>query len=129
MASNDRPLVQNAADPRQVAHAGRKEKQARERELEDLRLILLTAEGRRFLWRVLGYCRFATDVWDPSSRIHFNAGLQNVGHWVLAEITAADEEAFYLMMRENRDRQRRTNTEAEAIRTDRADARREIDGE
>lgn len=122
-------LVRNAADPKQVKNAGRAEKKARELELDDLRALLATPQGRRFLWRVLGYCKFASDIWDGSSRIHFNAGVQNVGHWILAEITAADEEAFFTMMRENSDRLKREAVTAEAVRTNQADQQGDNDGE
>jgi hypothetical protein len=122
-------LVRNAADPKQVKAGARAEKRAREIELDDLRVLLASPAGRRFLWRVLGYCKFASDIWDGSSRIHFNAGVQNVGHWMLAEITAADEEAFFLMMRENSDRLKREAATAEAVRTDRADQQGDNDGE
>lgn len=121
--ADDRALVKNAADPKQVKAAGRKEKQARERELADLIAVLQTEPGRRFVWRVLGYCKLFTDVWDPSNRIHFNAGLQHVGNWLTAEVTAADEEAFFLMMRESQARVRQEQIEAEATRTQRTEER------
>jgi len=123
MAENPRPLVRNAADPRQVRAAGRKEKQAREREMVDLVALLKTEPGRRFVWRVLGYCKWGSDVWDPSSRIHFNAGIQHVGNWLVAEVMAADEEAFFLMMRENQARLKSDQTEAEATQTKRSEER------
>lgn len=119
----DRALVKNTADPKQVANAAKKEKEAREIELADLRELLKTEFGRRFVWRVLGYCKLFSDIWDPSSRIHFNAGLQHVGNWLMAEITDADEEAIFLMMRENQARLKRQAIEAEAIRTKRAEER------
>ena len=119
----EQALVKNAADPKQVRNAGRKEKQARERELADLIALLETEPGRRFVWRVLGYCKLFSDVWDASSRIHFNAGMQHVGHWLLGEVTAANEEAFFLMMRENQARQRAELAEAEATQTKRAEER------
>lgn len=124
-----RPMQKNAADPKQIKHAGRSEKSAREQELDDLRALLATQWGRRFVWRVMGYCKFGSDIWDGSSRIHFNAGVQNVGHWVLAEIMAADEEAFFLMMRESSDRQKRDARTAEAVSTERTDQQGENNGE
>lgn len=121
--ADDRPLVKNTADPKQVKFAGRKVKEARELELEDLRSLLATAPGRRFIWRVLGYCKVFADVFDDSTptRTAFNAGVQNVGHFVMAEITEADEEAFFKMMRESRATQKRQAAEAEALRTARAE--------
>lgn len=121
--AEDRALVKNAADPKQVRLAERKEKDARELELSDLRELLKTEPGRRFVWRVLGHCQLFSDIWDPSSRIHFNAGVQHVGNWLTAEIIAANEESFFLMMRENQARVRKQQEEAEATRTARAEER------
>ena len=117
MATNDRPLVGNAASPKQVARAQRKEKDQRARELSDLLTVLSTEAGRRLIWRLLGYCKTFSDIWDPSSRIHFNAGLQNVGHFLLAEINAADEEKYFLMMREAQATAKREQIETEAAQT------------
>jgi hypothetical protein len=118
MQDRDRPLVANAADPRQVKNAGRKANQAREREIADLGAVLATEHGRRLLMRVLGYCRVFEEVFDDSAqRTAFNVGVRNVGLFVMSEITAADETAFFLMMREHRERQDREGKEAEALRT------------
>lgn len=123
--SEPRALVRNAADPKQVSFAGRKVKEARELELSDLRQVLQTEAGRRFVWRALGYCQVFGDGFDESPhRTAFNAGVKNVGAFLMAEITSADEEAFFLMMRENRVRQQRQTTEAEAMQTASADQRR-----
>lgn len=120
--AEDRPLVRNAADPRQVGNAARKERDAREVELAELRAIAGTAIGRAVLWRILEQCRTFGSVWDVSgSRIHYNAGQQDIGHFLIAEITAADEELLFTMMREARDRKSRLATEAEAVRTAKAD--------
>lgn len=119
--ADDRALVKNAADPKQVKHAERAEKKARELELADLRELLKTESGRRFVFRVMGYCKLFSDIWDPSSRIHFNAGIQHVGNWLLAEVTASDEESFFTMMRENQARIKKAAIEAEATQTQRAE--------
>jgi hypothetical protein len=117
--ADDRPLVQNAADPRQVKNARRKAKQARELELADLAAVLGTLNGRRLLMRVLGYCRMFEEVFDESAhRTAFNAGARNVGLFLLSEITTADETAFFLMMQEKRERERKDAEEAEALRND-----------
>ena len=44
-----KPLVKNAADPGQVKEAESKLKRHRERELNDVRAVLSTPEGRRFI--------------------------------------------------------------------------------
>jgi hypothetical protein len=100
----DKPLVQNAADPVQVADAGKKLSIQRRNELNDLRRVLETTEGRRVIWRILEKCGVYRSVWHPSAQIHFNCGQQDLGHWVQAEITNADQEYLFLMMKENKER-------------------------
>jgi hypothetical protein len=118
----DRAFVKNAADPRQVKDAGRKAKRAREEELQDLAALLGTEPGRRVLWRVLSYCGLFGEVFAADSHLMaFNAGVRNVGLFLHAEISAADEMAFFLMMKEARDRQTKQGDEAQAAHTPSAD--------
>lgn len=96
------PLNRNAADEEQVREAAKKVKFGRDRELSDLRAVLRTMEGRRLLWRLLGHCRVNGSVWEPSAKIHYNSGQQDVGHFVMSEIVEAGEEFLFQMMREAR---------------------------
>lgn len=94
--------LKNVADPIQVREAEKKERFSREGELNDLRKILGTKEGRRLLWRILEQCKVYSSIWEPSAKIHYYAGRQDLGHFILAEIVAADDEAYIQMMRENK---------------------------
>ena len=93
-------LVKNANDKEQVRNAVRKEQLSRDKELNDLRAILSTAEGRRVIWRLLGHCKVHGSIWEQSARIHYNAGVQDVGHFIMAEVIAAGEEFLFNMMKE-----------------------------
>jgi len=118
----DRAFVKNAADPRQVKDAGRKAKRAREEEVEDVAVVVGTERGRGVVLRVLSDCGLFTEVFDPDAhRTAFNAGVRNVGLFLHAEISAADEMAFFLMMKEARDRQTKQGDEAQAAHTPSAD--------
>lgn len=98
---SEKPYQQkNAADENQVKEARLTEKRIRERELGDLRYLLASAQGRRLIWRLLGHCKSFESVWEPSAKIHYNAGKQDVGHFLMAEIIAADENSFLQMMKE-----------------------------
>lgn len=109
-------LQSNAADPRQVSAAGKVEDRRRERELNDLRIVLSTTEGRRVFWRLLEFCGVHRSVKDHSGSItYYNAGLQDTGHFIEAEIVAADEELLFKMQREARTRARVEATEAAAL--------------
>ena len=74
----------------------------RELELNDLRVVLSTGEGRRFIWRLLAHCKVFGSIWSQSAAIHYYAGKQDVGHFVWAEIAAANEDAIFQMMTESR---------------------------
>jgi hypothetical protein len=98
-----KPLVGNAADQEQVQVAEEKVQNRRERELNDLRSVLALPSGRRFLWRLMGHCKTFGSIWEQSARIHYNSGQQDIGHYVMAEITEAGEEFLFQMMKENKE--------------------------
>lgn len=95
-------LVRNASSKKQVKDAVRKEKFNRESELEDIKEVLKSVNGRRFIWRILSKCKTFESIWQPSAMIHYNSGMQDLGHFIMAEITDADAELLFLMMKENK---------------------------
>lgn len=113
----DAPVVRNASNPREVARGKRLEERRRERELGDLRAVLTTEEGRRVIWRLLEHCAVFQSIWHPSALIHHNAGRQDVGHFLMAEVQEADELAYFEMAREARANRLREEDENEAGRT------------
>ena len=94
-------LVKNAADEQQVAKAAEKEKIGEELAIDDLRRILSTDYGRRFLWRLLIKASVFESIWRPSAEIHHLAGKQDFGHFIMAKIIEANSEAYFTMMRES----------------------------
>lgn len=101
----NKPLVTDAADKKQIKNAEQKEKLSRDQELSDLAIVGATKEGRRFLWRLLEKCKVFESVWENSARIHFNAGQQDLGHFVMSEITECDQKILFQMMTENKKEQ------------------------
>jgi len=99
----DKSMVKNAADHKQVNKAKRSSKDLRKQELSDLTYIMASPQGRRFVWRLLGRCRTFGSIWETSAKIHYNAGQQDIGHFLMAELTQADEELFFNMMKENKE--------------------------
>lgn len=97
-----RAYVRNAADPQQVKRAKETEGQRRDRELAELRDVLSTLSGRRVLWRFLAKCRTYESIMETSARIYYNAGQQDLGHYLQGEIGLADPDAFILMMQDAR---------------------------
>ncbi len=102
MANNEKPFVKNAADPEQVKAAGERVKSLREREANDIIAVCSTSEGRRLLWRIMSRCKVFESVWSPSAQIHYNSGMQDVGHFLMAEVVGADPEILLQMIKENR---------------------------
>ncbi len=94
-------FVGNASDADQVKEATRKEKERRKQELTDILHVLSSPEGQRFLWRLMEQCRTFESIWDESERIRYNAGRQDIGHFIMSEIVEAEPEALIGMMRAN----------------------------
>lgn len=94
------PVVSNAADKGQVAAASKKEKYGRERQLDDWCVILSIPEGRRVIWQLLGKAKIHETIFETSSRIYYNAGQQDFGHYIMSEATEAQPDAFLKMMME-----------------------------
>lgn len=101
---NDAPApAPSASDPDQVKSRKRKSERARDRELADLRVVMASAEGRRFVWRLLGRCGVYRTSFDgtTSERTHFKEGERNIGLWLNAEIGEADVRSYITMQSEN----------------------------
>ena len=95
-------LVGNAGDKKQVEEAAGKERRGRMREIDDIKAILATPQGRRFLWRMMGFCGITESVFTgKNASTHYRAGKQDVGHFVLGEIVEAAPERYLEMMKEN----------------------------
>lgn len=95
----------NAADPAQVKQAGRRARSRRVQELVDLRAVLALPEGRRLLWRLLQHAGVFRSVWESSAKIHYNAGRQDFGHFIMVDVMEAQPEAYLQMQQESRERE------------------------
>lgn len=76
----------------------------RKAEIAELKDLLGLPGFRRFAHRLLARCKTQHSIWEPSAKIHYNAGMQDLGHWFSAEIEAADQEAVFIMWREEKQR-------------------------
>lgn len=112
-------IVKNAADRGQVKHGARKERDRRERELHDLKVVLAIPEGRRLLWRLMGFCGYGENPSNTRGDLtHQNIGKADVARFVISEIGEADGiESWLLMQREAYRDKRNEQVEAEALRT------------
>lgn len=101
--SETRTLQRNAADPQQVKHAARKARMAEERLLDATRAVMDTVSGRIFVRGLLEKAGVYRSIWDPSAKIHYNAGRQDYGHELMALIVEADDLLFGQMEHEARE--------------------------
>jgi hypothetical protein len=103
MSANGRQpssLVRNAADPKQVKFAEQFEKRRDERFRVAIASVMATQEGRAVLAGLIRRAGVYRSVWSPSSEIHYNAGRQDYGHELMADLVAVDEDLYQLMERE-----------------------------
>jgi hypothetical protein len=87
---NPQDVKENQAD------LERKELQRR----EDLKWILSTQQGRRFIWRLLGDCGVFRISMTGSSYTFFNEGKRSIGNALYADVLGADDEAYLKMRKE-----------------------------
>lgn len=98
----DKALVKNAADPEQVKEAADKEKFKREHEIDDVRYILASQQGRRFIWKYLDFCGVFRTSFTGNSETFFKEGIRNVGLKILADLNEADPMAYVKILDENK---------------------------
>ena len=92
-------MKDNEAYRKEIAE---KNRQRREEETNDLRAVLSSVSGRRFIWRLLecgGVFRSSFNA-ESDSYTAFNEGRRNLGLLVLNDILEADPDAFTLMQKE-----------------------------
>lgn len=93
-------LVGNAADPEQVKEAEGKERFEVKEQVKDLRFLLSTPQGKRFIWRALEQCSVFKGGFAAPDQLMFREGERNIGTWLLAQITEANPHALIEMMKE-----------------------------
>lgn len=95
--------ITNTADEVQIEAAAKVEKRKDFLEKDDLKSVLVTLEGRRWLWGLLNHCGvFGTVFSQDQNLMSWRSGRQDVGHWVMSKITEAHEDAFQVMMSESK---------------------------
>lgn len=109
-------IVDNAADRFQTRAAERRSRQKAQRQANDLRVVLSTPEGRRFLWRLMGECgSFASVCRDGfDSSVFYRGGKQDVGHMLQVWVLDANEGAYLTMQKEAWANDRKEISEAQA---------------
>lgn len=106
MTTEHEPLDLDAQE-RTTAKAAEEERLAREKEQNDLRFVLGSKQGRRFMYRLLsgtGLYRLSMSLGNTDPLLTaFNEGQRNVGLQMLSEITEACPERYTEMLAEQKE--------------------------
>lgn len=94
---------QNTLDTKAQKEHQLENEKARAKELSDLTTVLGTACGRRVMWKLMGDCGVFESIWEPSAKIHFNAGKHDLGLLWLKEMTEASPKLYLQMQKEQMD--------------------------
>lgn len=92
--------LNRALDKFQTEAAQKRDRREREKELNDLRLLIGMKEFRRFMDRFLTRARCFATVYAPGEQIYFNSGWQDSGFYVMSELEAASPEGLMLLLKE-----------------------------
>lgn len=96
--------VKNGSDEEQVKKAEKKEAFKTNQNLDDMRFILSSVQGRRILKKYLEACGvFKTSFSENVNQTLFLEGQRNVGLMLLNDINAADAMAYVKMMNESKE--------------------------
>ena len=99
MIDDDLELL-DAGDEYQVYEQQKLAGLVREREVEELRVLLTSRGGRAFIWRLLEYCgTYHAAPGELQDMARFE-GRRDVGLWLVNECFTSDAEAYTLMRQE-----------------------------
>lgn len=84
----------NAADDKQVKEAKDLQRAERERELNDLRQILATPEGKRFFKRMFNMGHMEQEPFTGNSSTFYNLGMRQFAMKYWNDVKEADRAAF-----------------------------------
>lgn len=95
---------EDLGNPEHVQARNRKTKLSRREAAEDLKSVLASPSGRRWMWNhISGLGPFQTPFGPSPHLSYFAGGRQNVGLELIAEISRVSPDLFALMQKENAD--------------------------
>lgn len=106
--------MRNAADPKQVKRAGRRDKERAKRAEADLRWVLSDPRGRRFLWQLLGDSGIFRTSFTGNSETFFREGMRNLGLQVFTRIHEVAPD-LYLEMAQEAQAEQKADADADAL--------------
>lgn len=76
---------------------------AREREINDLKTVMGSVNGRRFMWRLLEKAGIFKSSMTGNSQTFFLEGQRNIGLFLLAQINEHCLDQYVVMLNESRE--------------------------
>lgn len=98
-----RPVTGNAGVEEQVKAAAETERVQTNRDEDDLFTVCSTAQGRRFMLRLLKASGLFSDVFVQSSAIYANAARHDFGLEIKGWLDAMDPNVFMTMLKEQKE--------------------------
>ncbi len=98
----DMAYVDNAASEKQVKNAERKVRSIEVKASDDLRAVLSSPNGRRFIWRLLKDCKIYEESFTGNSTTFYNEGRRSVGLKILDSVMKADVDMYLKMQLEHK---------------------------
>lgn len=123
------PAVRNAADPRQIRLGEQIEKRRAERFDNAMAAVLNTPAGRTVFAQLIRRAGVYRSIWHPSAEIHYNAGRQDYGHELMADIIRTSEAGWQQLEREQWEWEKAQERTIAAGHTRRASEGDEKDGD
>lgn len=96
----------DVGDAGQVKRGKSKADLKRQQELLELYEILSTEGGRAFIWRLLTHCGMYQEISIHPQAAFVAIGRQHIGRWVQNEVFTSDLDAYTLMHREAKEREK-----------------------
>lgn len=114
-------LTTNAADPRQVKYARRKEKDAARLFDDALAAAMTQPAVRLVIWEIISRTGIYETLEETNATIYYKTGRRNFGLELLADLMRVDENLYLAMESEARIRKRALDRETAAVQTPGAD--------
>lgn len=100
----DRPLVDNAADRKQLEEAKVTERTKEKNILDDIGWLMSEPRGRRFMAWLLDQCGMDKLSWTGNSETFFREGCRNIGIQLKVKIDEIGPELYIKMLSETLER-------------------------
>ena len=93
----------DTGDEKAVKAKKKKWQLKREQELEDIKKLIATSEGRYLIWRLLEKCKLFDSISGSSDKeMNRLSGGRDIGLWMLSEVEAAVPDAYLDLVKESR---------------------------